>query len=83
MAEALTPIYPVEQVTIHPEVHTPLKSRENQLEIESPSKITNAIPDRTAELRKLGYEGRNLGKLQMTTDTAVRVTRMVIENQSK
>ncbi|KAL7273488.1 hypothetical protein RUND412_003663 [Rhizina undulata] len=37
--------------------------------------------DRTAELRKYGYQGRNLGKLQMTTDTAVRVTRMVIEGR--
>lgn len=37
--------------------------------------------DRTAELRKYGYPGRNLQKLQMTTDTAVRVTRLVIEGQ--
>ncbi|RPB07823.1 DUF431-domain-containing protein [Morchella conica CCBAS932] len=37
--------------------------------------------DRTGELRKLGYEGRRLGSLQMTTDTAVRVTRIVIEDQ--
>jgi len=39
--------------------------------------------DRTAELRKYGYEGRNLKKLQMTTDTAVRVTRIVIEEMKK
>ena len=38
--------------------------------------------DRTAELRKYGFEGRNLRKLQMTTDTAARVTRIVIEEQS-
>ena len=37
--------------------------------------------DRTGELRKKGYEGRRLGPLQMTTDTAARVTRMVIEEQ--
>ncbi|PUU84448.1 SAM-dependent RNA methyltransferase [Tuber borchii] len=37
--------------------------------------------DRTAELRKYGYQSRQLGKLQMTTDTAVRATRMVIEEQ--
>ncbi len=39
-------------------------------------------PDRTSELRKKGYEGRNLGPVQMTTDTAVRVTRMVVQNKS-
>lgn len=38
--------------------------------------------DRTAELRKYGYEGRRLGPVQMTTDTAVRVTRIVVEDQS-
>ncbi|CAZ79330.1 unnamed protein product [Tuber melanosporum] len=43
--------------------------------------IFGGILDRTAELRKYGYQGRQLGKLQMTTDTAVRVTRMVIEEQ--
>ncbi|KAJ1333817.1 putative SAM-dependent RNA methyltransferase [Microdochium nivale] len=35
--------------------------------------------DRTSELRKKGYEGRRLGPVQMTTDTAVRVTRMVVQ----
>jgi len=39
--------------------------------------------DRTAELRKYGYDGRNLKKLQMTTDTAVRVTRIVVEERKK
>lgn len=37
--------------------------------------------DRTGELRKLGFEGRHLGKTQMTTDTAVRVTQRVVEDQ--
>ncbi|KAI1372020.1 DUF431-domain-containing protein [Hypoxylon crocopeplum] len=37
--------------------------------------------DRTSELRKKGFKGRRLGPVQMTTDTAVRVTRMVIEEQ--
>ncbi|KIW11925.1 hypothetical protein PV08_09198 [Exophiala spinifera] len=37
--------------------------------------------DRTSELRKKGFSGRRLGPKQMTTDTAVRVTRMVILNQ--
>lgn len=36
--------------------------------------------DRTSELRKKGFEGRRLGPVQMTTDTAVRVTRMVVLN---
>ena len=36
--------------------------------------------DRTAELRKLGFEGRHLGEKQMTTDTAVGVTKMVVED---
>ena len=37
--------------------------------------------DRTAELRKLGFEGRHLGEKQMTTDTAVGVTMMVVEDK--
>ncbi|KAL8799268.1 MAG: hypothetical protein Q9200_007579 [Gallowayella weberi] len=38
--------------------------------------------DRTSELRKKGFAGRRLGPIQMTTDTAVRVTRMVIQGQT-
>lgn len=34
--------------------------------------------DRTSELRKKGFIGRRLGPVQMTTDTAVRVTRLVV-----
>ncbi|KAF3760866.1 DUF431-domain-containing protein [Cryphonectria parasitica EP155] len=37
--------------------------------------------DRTSELRKKGFPGRRLGPVQMTTDTAVRVTRIVIQQQ--
>ncbi|KAI5293564.1 hypothetical protein KEM55_007037 [Ascosphaera atra] len=37
--------------------------------------------DRTAELRKKGYANRRLGPKQMTTDTAVRVTRMVVQDK--
>ncbi|KAM0519486.1 hypothetical protein ACHAPE_003660 [Trichoderma viride] len=37
--------------------------------------------DRTSELRKKGFEGRRLGPKQMTTDTAVRVTRMVVHDK--
>ncbi|KAF2204712.1 DUF431-domain-containing protein [Delitschia confertaspora ATCC 74209] len=37
--------------------------------------------DRTSELRKKGYQGRRLGPVQMTTDTAVRVTRMVVHEK--
>ncbi|KAA6410106.1 MAG: putative DUF431 domain [Lasallia pustulata] len=36
--------------------------------------------DRTSELRKKGFQGRRLGAMQMTTDTAVRVTRMIIQD---
>ncbi|CAO3688085.1 unnamed protein product [Rhizopus stolonifer] len=39
--------------------------------------------DRTGELRKLGFEGRRLGPLQMTTDTAVNVTRIIVEDKGK
>ncbi|KAG9248115.1 SAM-dependent RNA methyltransferase [Calycina marina] len=35
--------------------------------------------DRTSELRKKGFVGRRLGPKQMTTDTAVRVTRMIVQ----
>jgi len=38
--------------------------------------------DRTGELRKLGFEGRHLGAVQMTTDTALGVTKLVVEDQS-
>jgi len=37
--------------------------------------------DRTSELRKKGFEGRRLGPKQMTTDTAVRVTRLVTHDK--
>jgi ribosome biogenesis SPOUT family RNA methylase Rps3 len=39
--------------------------------------------DRTGELRKHGFVGRHLGKTQMTTDTAVRVTQIVLKDGSK
>ncbi|ETN42179.1 uncharacterized protein HMPREF1541_04120 [Cyphellophora europaea CBS 101466] len=39
--------------------------------------------DRTSELRKKGFNGRRLGPKQMTTDTAVRVTRLVVLEQQK
>ena len=35
--------------------------------------------DRTGELRRLGFAGRRLGPEQMTTDTAARVTRIVVQ----
>lgn len=38
--------------------------------------------DRTKELRKLGFPGRHLGSVQMTTDTAVFVTSLVIDCQT-
>ncbi|KAL3424344.1 carboxypeptidase d [Phlyctema vagabunda] len=37
--------------------------------------------DRTSELRKKGFQGRRLGPMQMTTDTAVRVTRLVAQEK--
>ena len=39
--------------------------------------------DRTSKLRNKGFGRRNLGPVQMTTDTAVRVTRTVIKSKSK
>lgn len=36
--------------------------------------------DRTAELRKFGFPSRHLGPVQMTTDTAVAVTKRVVED---
>lgn len=39
--------------------------------------------DRTKELRKLGFPGRHLDKVQMTTDTAVYVTSLVIDDGRK
>ncbi|OOO12271.1 SAM-dependent RNA methyltransferase [Aspergillus oryzae] len=43
--------------------------------------LFGGILDRTSELRKKGYVGRRLGPKQMTTDTAVRVTRMVVHEK--
>lgn len=40
-----------------------------------------SLIDRTSELRKKGYVGRRLGPKQMTTDTAVRVTRMIVREK--
>ncbi|RUS15763.1 SAM-dependent RNA methyltransferase [Endogone sp. FLAS-F59071] len=37
--------------------------------------------DRTGELRKLGFTTRHLGPVQMTTDTALSVTRRVVEDK--
>lgn len=39
--------------------------------------------DRTAELRNLGFPGRRLGPVQMTTDTALGVTKLVVDDKSK
>ncbi|QDS76320.1 hypothetical protein FKW77_002494 [Venturia effusa] len=36
-----------------------------------------------AELRKKGFQGRRLGPVQMTTDTAVRVTRIIVQDKIK
>jgi hypothetical protein len=37
--------------------------------------------DRTAELRVLGFPRRHLGSVQMTTDTALGVTKRVVEDR--
>lgn len=37
--------------------------------------------DRTASLRQLGFPSRHLGNVQMTTDTALGVTKRVVEDQ--
>jgi hypothetical protein len=39
--------------------------------------------DRTGELRKLGFPGRHLGPVQMTTDTALGVTKIVVHDRSE
>lgn len=36
--------------------------------------------DRTGSLRALGFPGRHLGKVQMTTDTALGVTKRIVED---
>jgi len=37
--------------------------------------------DRTSELRALGFPTRHLGPIQMTTDTALGVTKLVVEDK--
>ncbi|KAK5116703.1 hypothetical protein LTR62_007377 [Meristemomyces frigidus] len=39
--------------------------------------------DRTGELRNKGFVGRRLGPEQMTTDTAARVTRIVVQQRKR
>ena len=39
--------------------------------------------DRTSELRVLGFPTRHLGPVQMTTDTALGVTKLVVNDKSK
>lgn len=39
--------------------------------------------DRTKELRKEGYATRNLGRVQMTTDTALLTAHMIVERGEK
>jgi ribosome biogenesis SPOUT family RNA methylase Rps3 len=39
--------------------------------------------DRTGALRALGFEGRHLGPVQMTTDTALAVTKRVVEDKGE
>ena len=39
--------------------------------------------DRTGELRVLGFPTRHLGPVQMTTDTALGVTKMVVHDKSE
>jgi hypothetical protein len=55
--------------------------------IQRPRRLPSALlmhdTDRTSELRKKGFEGRRLGPKQMTTDTAVRVTRLIVHNKSE
>jgi hypothetical protein len=46
-----------------------------------PHGLTFLMVDRTSELRKKGYQGRRLGPVQMTTDTAVRVTRIIVQDK--
>ena len=38
--------------------------------------------DRTGELRVLGFPTRHLGPIQMTTDTALGVTKLVVQDKS-
>jgi ribosome biogenesis SPOUT family RNA methylase Rps3 len=37
--------------------------------------------DRTSELRVLGFPTRHLGPIQMTTDTALGVTKLVVHDR--
>ncbi|KAF8504933.1 SAM-dependent RNA methyltransferase [Gautieria morchelliformis] len=39
------------------------------------------LRDRTSQLRALGFPARHLGPIQMTTDTAVGVTKLVIQGK--
>ncbi|CAG8441073.1 6960_t:CDS:2 [Diversispora eburnea] len=43
--------------------------------------LFGGILDRTSELRNLNFQTRNLGNLQMTTDTAIHVTKRIVEDK--
>lgn len=55
--------------------------------IEQPAELMMALVgddpprDRTSELRALGFPNRHLGSIQMTTDTAVGVTKLVVDDK--
>ncbi|KAK1227012.1 hypothetical protein PQX77_009974 [Marasmius sp. AFHP31] len=56
---------------------------EESLSIEGDQGILGDDPprDRTGELRVLGFPGRHLGPVQMTTDTALGVTKRVVHDK--
>ncbi len=49
---------------------------------ECPSVGDDPPRDRTSELRALGFPTRHLGPMQMTTDTALGVTNIVVQDRS-
>ena len=49
----------------------------------SPNSGDDPPRDRTSQLRQLGFPTRHLGPVQMTTDTALGVTKRVVDDKSE
>ena len=75
---------------LDPKAPLPLSVRDAGLHGSTPAPFTHFLfggilgddppRDRTASLRELGFPGRHLGSVQMSTDTALGVTKRVVED---
>lgn len=79
---APAPAAPTSEEAAHPDPSNLAQQRDGPFAIFLFGGILGDDPprDRTAALRQFGYGGRHLGSVQMTTDTALGVTKCVVED---